>query len=105
MKKFLQIIGLFFFFVDASLASQLPRYLGTEKKFRSYVYNPNDVYRYLGHYTYQGFIEFESDETISTISMGDPSLWLFEHLGNRLFLKPEADGHSQPTITAITNKK
>ena len=87
------------------MASQLPRYLGTEKKFRSYVYNPNDVYRYLGHYTYQGFIEFESDETISTISMGDPSLWLFEHLGNRLFLKPVGEGASQTNMTVITNKK
>ena len=105
MKKLLQIIGLFFLLADASLASQLPRYLGTEKKFRSYVYNPNDVYRYLGHYTYQGFIEFESDETISTISMGDPSLWLFEHLGNRLFLKPVGEGASQTNMTVITNKK
>ncbi len=105
MKKLLQIIGLFFLLADASLASQLPRYLGTEKKFRSYVYNPNDVYRYLGHYTYQGFIEFESDETISTISMGDPSLWLFEHLGNRLFLKPVGEGASQTNMTVITSKK
>lgn len=105
MKKFLQIIGLLFLLVDVTLASQLPRYLGTEKKFRSYVYNPNDVYRYLGHYTYQGFIEFESNETISTISMGDPSLWLFEHLGNRLFLKPVGDGQSQTNMTVITSKR
>ena len=85
MRKFL-----FLFLAICSLsslaeASQFPRYLGTEKKFRSYIYNPNDVYRYLGHYTYQGFIEFEEGETIGTISMGNPSLWLFEHLGNRLF--------------------
>ncbi len=105
MKKFLQILSLFFLFADASLASQLPRYLGTEKKFRTYIYNPNDVYRYLGHYTYQGFIEFESDETISTISMGDPSLWLFEHLGNRLFLKPVGEGHSQTNMTVISSKR
>jgi len=105
MKILLQVIGLILLLTNASLASQFPRYLGTEKKFRSYVYNPNDVYRYLGHYTYQGFIEFESDETISTISMGDPSLWLFEHLGNRLFLKPVGDGKSQTNMTVISNKR
>lgn len=87
------------------MASQMPRYLGTEKKFRSYIYNPNDVYRYLGHYTYQGFIEFEDGEVVSTISMGDPSLWLFEHLANRLFLKPVGDDNSQTNMTVITNKR
>jgi type IV secretion system protein VirB9 len=86
-------------------ASQSPRYLGTEKKFRSYIFNPNEVYRYLGHYTYQGFIEFEKDETISTITMGDPSLWLFEHLGNRLFLKPVGENNSQTNMTVITSKR
>lgn len=86
-------------------ASQLPRYLGSERKFRSYIYNPNEVYRYLGHYLFQGFIEFEKDENISTITMGDPSQWLFEHLGNRLFLKPVGEGNSQTNMTVITNKK
>lgn len=86
-------------------ASQFPRYLGTEKKFRSYIYNPNDVYRYLGHYTYQGFIEFEEGETIGTISMGNPSLWLFEHLGNRLFLKPVGEDNSETNMTVISSKR
>ena len=91
-------------FNSVSYASQLPRFLGNEKKFRIYVYNPNDVYRYIGHYSYQGFVEFESGEVISTISMGDPSLWLFEHLGNRLFLKPIAD-KADTNMTVITSKR
>ncbi len=86
-------------------ASQLPRFLGAEKKFRSFVYNPNDVYRYVGHYNYQGIIEFEKDETIATISMGDPSLWLFEHQSNRLFLKPVGEDDSQTNMTVITNSR
>jgi type IV secretion system protein VirB9 len=88
-----------------SEAAQLPRFLGSEKKFRSYIYNPNDVYRYIGHYTYQGFIEFEEGETIGTISMGNPSLWMFEHLGNRLFLKPVGEDHSETNMTVISNKR
>ncbi|HLD77061.1 MAG TPA: TrbG/VirB9 family P-type conjugative transfer protein [Rickettsiales bacterium] len=94
-----------FFAANNAISSQLPRHLGNEKKFRSFIYNPNEVYRYLGHYTYQGFIEFESDETIATITMGDPSLWLFEHLGNRLFLKPVGEDNSQTNMTIITNKR
>lgn len=92
------------FFSANSHSSQLPRYLGNEKKFRSYIYNPNDVYRYVGHYNYQGFVEFGANEVISTISMGDPSLWLFEHLGNRLFLKPIAKD-PDTNMTVITNDK
>ena len=105
MKKFLILSIAFILFGQSLYAAQLPRFLGSEKKFRSYLYNPNDVYRYIGHYTYQGFIEFEPDEEVNTISMGNPSLWLFEHLGNRLFLKPVGENNSQTNMTIITNKK
>ncbi len=90
---------------NSALAAQFPHYLGSEKKFRSYIYNPNDVYRYVGHYTYQGFIEFEEGETIGTISMGNPSLWLFETLSNRLFLKPVGEDNSETNMTVITSKR
>ncbi len=105
--KFFRLIILVFLLCSPLMAkaAQQPRFLGTEKKFRSYVYNPNEVYLYLGHYTYQGFIEFESGETISTISMGDPSLWMFEHLQNRLFLKPVGEDNSETNMTVITNKR
>lgn len=106
LTKIFLIIFLAIIFVSKNLFSaQMPRFLGSEKKFRSYIYNPNEVYRYLGHYTYQGFIEFENGETISTITMGDPSLWLFEHLGNRLFLKPVGEDNSQTNMTIITDKR
>ena len=90
---------------NSVFAAQLPRYLGSERKFRSFIYNPNDVYRYIGHYTYQGFIEFEEGEKISTISMGNPSLWLFENLGNRLFLKPVGEDNSETNMTVISSKR
>jgi type IV secretion system protein VirB9 len=104
MKKLSLLFLAFYCLAFAVNAAQIPRYLGTEKKFRSYIYNPNDVYRYIGHYTYQGFIEFQEGETVGTISMGDPSLWLFEHLQNRLFLKPVGEDGSETNMTVITNK-
>ena len=109
IKKILifKFLLIFYIFLAAgnAFSSQLPRYFGSEKKFRRYIYNPNEVYRYLGHYIFQGFVEFGKDETISTITMGDPSQWLFEHLGNRLFLKPVGEGNSQTNMTVITNKR
>lgn len=106
MTKFLAcFFAMIFLLNSAAQAVQLPRFLGSEKKFRSYIYNPNDVYRYIGHYTYQGFIEFGEGEIIGTISMGNPSLWLFENLGNRLFLKPVGEDLSETNMTVITNKR
>ena len=107
MKKSVIVAFMIFWmlFSECLFAAQMPRFLGSEKKFRSYIYNPNDVYRYIGHYTYQGFIEFEQDELVNTISMGDPTLWLFEHIGNRLFLKPVGEDNSETNMTVITNKK
>lgn len=102
--RFLVLFAVMFSPYMAS-ASQQPRFLGTEKKFRSFIYNPNEVYHYLGHYTYQGFIEFEEGESVGTISMGDPSLWLFEHLANRLFLKPVGEDNSETNMTVITNRR
>jgi type IV secretion system protein VirB9 len=108
ISSILLIFAMFFCNLLANqelFASQTPRFLGSEKKFRSYIYNPNEVYRYIGHYTYQGFIEFEAGESISTISMGNPTLWMFEHLDNRLFLKPIGEDNSETNMTIITNKR
>ena len=104
MKKIILILLILFCSAQLALAAQMPRYLGNEKKFRAYIYNPNDVYRYIGHYTYQGFIEFASDETISTISMGNANAWMFQFVGNRLFLKPVED-IADTNMTVMTNKK
>ena len=104
MIKIIINLALFFLIIFNANAYQTPRYLGVERKFRSFVYNPNDIYRYTGHYTYQGFIEFGEGEEIKTISMGNSSAWLFETLSNRLFLKPVAD-NADTNMTVITSNK
>ena len=103
MKKILFIITLIFLSNNA-FAVQLPMTLGKEKRFRTYIYNPNDVYRYVGYYLNQSYIEFEEGEVIQTISMGDPTPWLTNVLGNKLFLKPVA-AYPQTTMTVFTNKR
>jgi len=82
----------------------MPRALGREKRFKTYVYNPNDVYRYVGYYLNQAYIEFEEGESLQTITMGDPTPWVTSVLGNKLFLKPVAP-YPQTTMTVFTNKR
>ncbi len=115
MKKLALVFLLCFAVICDVSASQLPRYLGKEKKFRMFIYNPYDVYRYVGNYNYHGFIEFQSgsskpvsasgeisdasapaasaSEEISEVAIGNSDAWLWKisDSKNRLYLKPVGD--------------
>jgi type IV secretion system protein VirB9 len=78
--------------------------INSETKFRSYIYTPSEVYGYIGHYYYQGYIEFGKGEGISTITIGNSNAWFVKQLGNRLFLKPVEDD-ANTNLTVITNKR
>jgi type IV secretion system protein VirB9 len=101
-----KILFLFLFFIGGSgvFAVQLPRVIGAEKRFRAYIYNPNDVYRYVGHYLSQSYIEFESGEKVQTISMGDTTAWQTVVMDNKLFLKPVLN-FANTNMTIMTNKR
>jgi type IV secretion system protein VirB9 len=114
MKKItllLTTLFCFFTFIQAN-ASQIPRYLGKEKKFRMFIYNPYDVYRYIGNYNYHGFIEFQGiiskavdpdkvadasaesqSEEVTEVAIGNSDAWLWKisDSKNRLYLKPVED--------------
>lgn len=105
MKRILFIFCIIFLSrMQCLFAVQLPRPLGREKRFQTYVYNPNDVYRYVGYYYNQAYIEFEEGETPQTITMGDTVPWAQQVMGNKLFLKPVGD-YPQTTMTVFTNKR
>jgi type IV secretion system protein VirB9 len=61
-------------------------------------YDPDQVYAITGHTGYQMTIEFEPDEKIETVGIGDSSGWQVTPNGNAtlLFLKPMA-------VSAVTN--
>lgn len=103
MKKVITIF-LIFYLAASSFAVQLPRVIGSEKRFRAYVYNPNEVYRYVGHYLSQSYIEFEKGEIVQTISMGDTTSWQTTVMDNKLFLKPILD-FANTNMTVMTNKR
>ena len=117
MKK---LILIFLIFCAATIldvgqahAAQMPRYLGKEKKFRMFIYNPYEVYHYVGSYNYHGFIEFQgvvtpnangatanaapvssgAVEEIAEVAIGNSDAWLWKisDSKNRLYLKPVGD--------------
>jgi type IV secretion system protein VirB9 len=91
-------------FIQTAGAVQLPRVIGSEKRFRAYIYNPNEVYRYVGHYLSQSYIEFEEGEKVQTISMGDTTSWQTVVMDNKLFLKPVLN-FANTNMTIMTDKR
>lgn len=75
-----------------------------DHRVRTVMYQPDQVFRFVGHYGFQSSIEFEDGEEISTISMGDTTGWLMNPLGSRLFLKP-IDRDATTNMTVLTNKR
>lgn len=88
---------------DAAFATREPRPIQIDHRVRIVMYQPDAVYKYLGHYRYQSSIEFSHDEEIKTISMGDSTAWMLNPLGYRLFLKP-IEQDATTNMTVITNK-
>lgn len=87
-----------------ALALQEPRPIATDSRIRTVRYSPNEVYQFIGHYGYQSAIEFETDEQIQTVSIGDSVSWMVNPAGNRLFLKP-IDQNALTNMTVITNRR
>lgn len=88
----------------AAQALQEPRPLATDSRIRTVRYSPNEVYQFIGHYNYQSAIEFEADEKIQTVSIGDSAGWMVNPSNNRLFLKP-VDQNALTNMTVITDKR
>jgi len=90
-------------FSSSAWAVREPRPIKLDHRVRTIIYQPDEVYKYTGHYRYQTSIEFGKDETIETISMGDTTGWMMNPSGNRLFLKP-IEQDATTNMTLITNK-
>lgn len=88
---------------DANATSD-SRSLPVDHRVRVITYQPDQVFKMDGHYRYQSAIEFEKDEEIKTISMGDSTSWMINPSGNRLFLKP-VEQDATTNMTLITNKR
>lgn len=81
-----------------------PRGAGSDPRIRVMSYNPNEVFKYVGYYSYQSSIELEEGEAVETISMGDTGSWQITPIGRRIFLKP-IGLDATTNMTLITNKR
>ena len=105
MKQlFLAIFVLLLGFAPVAHAIQENKPLAIDKRIRTYVYNPNEVYVFTAHYGYQSEIELDPKESIGVISLGNAPSWQIEPMGSRIFIKPiEPDATTNMTI--ITDKR
>lgn len=87
----------------AAHALQEPKAIATDSRIRTVRYSPNEVYQFIGHYSYQSAIEFAEDEKVQTVSIGDSTAWMVNPSGNRLFLKP-IEQNALTNMTVITDK-
>ena len=92
------------FSFDALAIAREPIPIKRDHRVRTVSYQPDDVFRFTGHYGFQSTIEFEADEEIVTISMGDSTGWQINPIGNRLFLKP-IDQDATTNMTLLTSKR
>jgi type IV secretion system protein VirB9 len=69
-------------------------------------YDPDQIYAVTGHTGYQMTIEFEPDERIETVGIGDSSGWQVTPNGNAtlLFLKPTMVA-AATNMALVTNKR
>ncbi len=102
MRVLVLLLLLCFAFPALAAEESIPAAL--DHRVHTMMYQPDEVYKFTGHYGFQSAIEFGPDETIQTISMGDSTAWMLQPSGNRLFLKPIEQG-ATTNMTLITNRR
>ena len=86
------------------LAEQLPRPAPSDSRILLATYRDNEIYKVIATYGFQTTIEFSSQETIETISIGDSIAWQVVPAGHRVFLKPQ-ELNALTNMTVITSMR
>lgn len=103
INRTLSSLALVLLVAGSAHALQTPRAIATDSRIRTVRYSPNEVFQFIGHYGYQSAIEFEADEKVQTVSVGDSTAWMINPSGNRLFLKP-IEQNALTNMTVLTDK-
>ncbi len=90
--------------VNTVLAVRESRPMPIDSRIRVMIYNPDDVFKFIGYYGYQASIELAKEEEIVSISMGDTTSWQIVPAGHRIFIKP-MEQNATTNMTIITNKR
>jgi type IV secretion system protein VirB9 len=100
---FLFFISYFFIFSGANAAeAELPTTI--DSRIKTIIFNQNEVIELTFHYGFQSFIEFEEDEEIEVISLGESFPWKITPVGKRMFIRP-LQINTNTNMTVITSKR
>lgn len=77
--------------------------VNSDARIKTFIYGQNDVFRVNSLYGYQTVIEFNQDERIQTISVGNQNIFKIIPQKNRIFLKALQNGQIT-NMTVITDQ-
>ncbi len=100
--SFCILLALLFSAPAYALRSSIP--LSPDPRIRIVPYTENEVFKFVGHYSYQSSIEFDKEEEVLTISIGDSTSWQITPNANRIFIKP-IEKDATTNMTVITNRR
>ncbi len=84
-----------------AMPAQAARPIISDSRIRTYVYNPNEVFKLTTEYGYQSNIVFAPDEVIESLSVGDVSGFKITPSKNRLFIRAmKSDFHTNMTVVS-----
>ena len=87
--------------VAAQAAQKL---VSNDDRIKTLVYDPAEVFRIVSRAGFQTTLEFNNDENIETISIGDSIGWQLTPAGRRVFIKPiQKSGITN--LSVITNRR
>ena len=67
-------------------------------------YRNNEIYTVVGTYGFQTTVEFSSEESVETVSIGDSVAWQVVPAGHRVFLKPQ-EPNAVTNMTVVTSQR
>src|SRR5688572_30855497 len=103
MKKPIIRLALLMCLASPAIAAETPD-LPVDNRIKILTYSPLDVYKITTKYGYQTSLVFANNEEISTVSVGDRSLWQIIPSGNRIFIRPMVDDVAT-NMTVITSMR
>jgi type IV secretion system protein VirB9 len=93
-------------FAPAAWATQVPQPGVVDPRIRTVFYDPEQVVSLRGHFGFQMMLEFEPDERIENVSIGDALAWQVtpNKRANLLFIKP-VEAAVGTNMTVVTDRR
>ncbi|MGH1377108.1 MAG: P-type conjugative transfer protein VirB9 [Alphaproteobacteria bacterium] len=106
MKKLILTTAIALCIASPAMAGKSPRPGSADARVKTITYHETDVFRITAHLGFSTVIEFDRNENIETISLGDSTVWqtIKPSRGNLLFIKP-LEQNANTNMTVVTNKR